>query len=152
MGSTTVVGYGNKCDPLHHQSEIQIRPYPQHGLHQRDTESTHRSQRGKRSLQSNSTGRKSRYGHPGVREPMSAGTTTAESLLRQFQHGERIRNNRQQGWGPEQEQEQRPPHDEQKDNAQVVTIPVHLLFPHSTTFKGTKQKQTSIKERQRKER
>ena len=39
----------------------------------------------------------------------------------------------------EQGQEQRPPQDGQKDNAQIVTIPVHLSFPHSTTFEGAKQ-------------
>ena len=39
-----------------------------------------------------------------------------------------------------------------KVNTQAVAIPVHLSFPHSTTFEGTKQKQTLFKERQRKER
>ena len=45
-----------------------------------------------------------------------------------------------------------PPHDGQKDNTQTVAIPVHLSFPHSATFEGTNQKQSLIKEQQRKER
>jgi hypothetical protein len=73
---------------------------------------------------------------------------TAESLLGQFRHGKRICNNRQHGQRPEQGQEQRPPQDEQKDNTQIDAIPVHLSFLHSTTFEGTKQKQTSIEEQQ----
>ena len=140
----TVVGNGNKRRPSHHQSEIQVRLHPRYGLHQRDPESTHRRRRGKRSPQSTSTGRKGRDGQPRVGEPTSAGATTAKSLLGQFQHGERICNNRQQGRRPEQGQEQRPPQDGQKDNAQIVAIPVHLSFPHSTTL-------TLIKEQQQKE-
>jgi hypothetical protein len=38
------------------------------------------------------------------------------------------------------------------DKKNVHTIPVHLLFPHSTTFEGVKQEQTSIEEQRRKER
>ncbi len=151
------MGHQYKRCPSHHQSKIQIRPHPQHGLHQRDLESTHQSRQGKRSLQSNSTGQKGGYGHPGVGEPTPAGTTTAESLLRQFRHGERIRNNRQQEHGhvkvqSQKRQEQQPPLDGQKDNAQAVAIPVHLSFPHSAIFNKTKQKQALIKERRRKKR
>ena len=149
VGSTAVVGYGNRRRPSHHQSKIQIRPHPRHSLHQRDPESIKWRRRSKRSSQSTSTGRKGRDGQPGVGAPTPADSTTAESLLGQFRHGERICNNRQRGRRPEQRQEQRPPQDGQKDNAQIVAIPVHLLFPHSTTFEGTKQEQTSIKEQRR---
>ena len=50
----------------------------------------------------------------------------------------------------EQGQEQRPPQDGQNDNTQIVAIPIHLSFPHSTTFEGAKQEQTLIKEQRRK--
>jgi len=83
---------------------------------------------------------------------MPAGAMTAESLLGQFRHGESICNNRQQGWRPEQGQEQRPPQDGQKDNAHIVVIPVHLWFLHSTTFEWAKQEQTLIEEQRWKER
>jgi hypothetical protein len=38
------------------------------------------------------------------------------------------------------------------DKKNAHTIPVHLLFPHSTTFEGVKQEQTSIEEQRQKER